>query len=630
MVYRKNPLGLDALRQLAYARLSERSSSHEAASLDLQQVQRLLEELEIHQIELELQNEHLNTARAQLEQALRQSNELYDFAPVGSLLIDTDGNITRLNLAAAQLLANERARLIGCRLGLYVADKHRLQFTAMLAQARDWRAAQTAELVLQIDGLTLLPVQTKVVWIGPELGWQIALVDVSERQRMEAELRASEERLRVGLSAVGDGVWDWQVSTGEITFTDGVARMLGSSPVELGNYIADLMRFVHPDDKPKLVQKLQDCIVGKSTKLQNENRLQAKDGSIKWVLIRGAVVLFSAQAQALRMVGTMVDISEKKKIEADLVTAAQFQRVIFDSISAQVAVLDQHGMVLQTNAAWLHYLSQCNLEPSVGKSYLALMTDLFGIDPAVVAAVGAWMTALAAGDMHHFNLPMPIQSRCGRWWFSIRITAVDDVAHRMVVTHEDVTALKSSELASMALANVDDLTGALSRQNFLALADQETARSQRYALPLVVLMLDLDHFKDVNDNYGHSTGDAVLKGFVETVKEVLRDSDVIGRIGGEEFAVLLPNTTPEGGCALADRILSAVRARPVHFEQRSVAYTVSIGASYFSGQKSFADILAECDAALYRAKNAGRDRLELSWDSTPAAPEPSAPPKTVS
>jgi hypothetical protein len=84
MAYRKNPPELDAMRQLATARLSGRSGGQTTAQLDLRQVQRLLEELEIHQIELELQNEHLNTARAQLEQELNQSNELYDFAPVGS------------------------------------------------------------------------------------------------------------------------------------------------------------------------------------------------------------------------------------------------------------------------------------------------------------------------------------------------------------------------------------------------------------------------------------------------------------------------------------------------------------------------------------------------------------------
>jgi diguanylate cyclase (GGDEF)-like protein/PAS domain S-box-containing protein len=626
MVYRKNPSAPDALRQLAMARLSGRSGGQDATLLDLPQVQRLLEELEIHQIELELQNEHLNTARAQLEQALNQSNELYDFAPVGSVMIDTDGNITRLNLAAALLLASERARLIGSRLGLYVTETQRAQFSAMLAHARDERESQTAELVLKVDGLAPLSVQAKVVWIGPELGWQIALVDLSERRRMEDKLRASEERLKLALSAVGDWVFDWQVSSGDVAISETFAQMLGVSREELGSTVSDLMRYVHADDKPQLMQELQDCISGKIDRYAAYHRVLRRDGSHKWLLARGAAVLRDADGKASRVLGTLVDVTHNKQVEDDLMAASQFQNAIFDAISAQIAVVDEFGLLMLTNLAWRRHMAELDVRQPIGTRYLALLKSFFAVDPDILDAVAAGMTALVAGDMHHFNLPMPIQSRCGRWWFSIRITAVDDVAHRIVVTHEDVTALKRAELASMALANVDDLTGALSRQNFMGLAEQELARSARYALPMVVLMLDLDHFKNVNDSYGHPTGDAVLKGFVQTVMEVLRESDVIGRIGGEEFAVLLPNTTQEGGCALANRILGAVRARPVSFEGRCVAYTVSVGASYYTNQKSFGQILAECDAALYRAKKAGRDRLELNWDSATSPRRGNSPP----
>lgn len=619
MAYHKNPADPDLLRQLATARLSGRSGGQTAALLDLQQVQRLLEELEIHQIELELQNEHLNTARAQLEQALNQSNELYDFAPVGSVLIDAEGNITRLNLAAAHLLASERARLIGRRFGLYVVEEQRAQFSAMLAQARAEHDSQTAELTLQMNGWEPLQVQLKVVWIGPELGWQLVLVDVSERQRMEAQLRASEERLKLALSAVGDSVVDWYVNSDRVVISEGFTHTLGISSPEPGIKISDLIVFIHPDDRPQVTQTLQNCLSGKSDSFRMEHRFLLEDGSIKWVLGRGAVVLRDADGKVLRVLGTMVDISQKKQAEADLASAAQFQRAIFDSISAQVAVLDHDGVVLQTNAAWRNYISDCAFEESVGKSYLTLLDAIFSVDPATVRAVASGMAALVTAGDPHFSLPMPLQSRCGRWWFTIRITAVHDAAQRLVATHEDVTALKCAELASAALANVDHLTNALSRQNFMALADQELARTLRYALPLVVLMLDLDHFKNVNDSHGHPAGDAVLKRFVQTVKEVLRESDVIGRVGGEEFAVLLPNTTREGACALANRILAAVRANPVTFEGHSIAYTVSIGASDFSTQKSFGELLAESDAALYRAKKGGRDRLEVSWDgSTPA------------
>jgi diguanylate cyclase (GGDEF)-like protein/PAS domain S-box-containing protein len=621
MAYRKNPPGIDVLRQLATVRLSARRGELTAAALDLQQIQHLLEELEIHQIELELQNEHLNTARAQLEQALNQSNELYDFAPVGSVLINVDGHITKLNLAAAQLLSSERARLVGSRLAMHVAADQRAQFNAMLAQARDEHEAHTAEFALQIDGLEPLPVQVKVVWIGPESGWLIALVDVSERRRMEEQLRASEERLTLALEAVGDAVWDWHVNSGEVLISEGYAKLIGTSPAVLSMQCSDLIDYVLPDDKVQLLQMMQDCIAGKKDSYRVEHRLQSSDGSVKWVLARGAVVHRSVVGKALRMVGTLVDISQKKQIEADLVTAAQFQRAIFDSISAQIAVLDQDGMVLNTNAAWRSYMSNLGFEESVGQNYLKVLSHFFAVDSPTVAVVAAGMAAIAAGEVPNFDVPEPIRCVCGRWWFTVKITSVQDPARRMVVTHEDVSVLKRAELASQTLANVDNLTGAMSRQHFMCLADQELARSKRYQLPLVVLMLDLDHFKSVNDNYGHPTGDVVLKRFVQTVKGVLRESDLIGRIGGEEFAVLLPNTTQEGGCALANRIIEAVRANPVVFEKQTVAYTVSIGASYLTQQPSFGAMLAESDAALYRAKKGGRDRLEVCWEDTAPRPD---------
>lgn len=617
MVFRKNPPNPAALRQLAIARLSGYSRQSDAGGLDVQQVQHVLEELEIHQIELELQNEQLNTARAQLEQALNQSNELYDFSPVGSVLIDADGAITKLNLSGAQLLGAERARLLGSKLGLYVAEPVRAHFNAMLERARAEREAQVGELQLQIDGMEPLLVQAKVVWIGAAVGWQVALIDVSERRGMEAQLRASEERLTLALAAVGDWVWDWQVSRDEVTISEEYAQMLGVSREDLVHSASDLMRFIHPDDKPQLMKYLQDCISGIRERYAVEYRIVCQDGSSKWLLARGAVVLRSADGRALRLVGTLVEISKRKQIEADLLAAAQFQQAVFDSISAQIAVLDQSGTIVQTNAAWENHASQFEYGVSLGQDYLTLLARHFVVEPAGMETLTAGMAAVAKGDAPRFHMPEPLQCNCGRYWFTIKFTPVHDAEHRLVVTLEDVSELKRAELASLALANVDHLTGALSRQHFLNLAEQELARSQRYALPLVVLMLDLDHFKEVNDSYGHSAGDAVLKGFVQTVKSVLRESDVMGRIGGEEFAVLLPNTTQQGGIALANRILESVRSNPVVRGDQRISYTVSIGAGCLATQKSFAELLGQCDAALYLAKKAGRDRLELNWQDLP-------------
>ena len=195
---------------------------------------------------------------------------------------------------------------------------------------------------------------------------------------------------------------------------------------------------------------------------------------------------------------------------------------------------------------------------------------------------------------------------------SMKLTCVHDAARPIVVSHEDVTNLKTAQLASMTLANVDTLTGALSRRNILSLAEQELARSNRYSLPLMVLMLDLDYFKLINDRYGHAAGDVVLQEFVKTVTGVLRESDLIGRLGGEEFVVLLPNTTPEGGRALAQRIIDSVRDSTVEAGGQRIPYTVSVGVGCLAGETNFSALLAQADVALYRAKESGRDRLEVS------------------
>ena len=608
---------------MAVKRLNELGGVPDGATPDHRQVQHLLEELETHQIELELQNEDLSSARAQLEQALNLNNELYDFSPVGNILLDADGLITKLNLTGAQMLGSERARLLGGKLGMYLAEDKREQFNAMLERARAEHEAQVDELDLQIDGQVPLPVQLRVVWIGTVLGWQLVLLDLSERKRMELQLRDSEERLKLALSAVGDGVWDWQVSSGKVVVSDSYAKLLGYTQGEMSKYLAENLELVVPDDKPALVQLLQDCITKRIDNYRNEQRMRRKDGSVIWVLSRGTVVLRSADGQALRLVGTLVDITRNKHTEVALAEAAKFQQAVLDSTSSQIAVLDEAGTVQQTNAAWRNYAAASNFESSVGANYLALLSERYVVVPATLAPVVAGMAALVAGEASSFELLEPLQCKCKRCWFTVKITPVQDSAHRLVVTHEDVSLLKQAELASQALANVDNLTGAMSRQHFMSLADQELARARRYELPLVVLMLDLDHFKNVNDSYGHPTGDAVLKSLVQTVKGVLRESDVVGRIGGEEFAVLLPNTTQEGGCALADRIIDAVRAHPVTFDGHHVDYTVSIGASKLTQQASFGALLAECDTALYRAKRGGRDRLEVNWVNSSPRPDDS-------
>ena len=615
MAFRKNPVSPAELRRLAEKRLSRRVENV-VGDLGEPELQHLLEELEIHQIELEMQNEHLDTTRAQLETALNQSSELYDFLPVGALLLDPSGTITKLNLAAANLLGSERARLLGNKLGQFVAPQNCSAFNAQLERAAAAGDVQSDEIVLKRNGLSARHAQVKVAPLPQSAGWQVILLDITERKRIEDSLRTAEERCNLALEATGDGVWDWNVQTGEFQVSKRFEQLYGFEEHEYGQRLEDWTARIHPEDKATLMEVLHATLLGKKESYSCEHRERCKDGSWKWVLGRGAIVSRTEEGKPLRMIGTHVDISDKKQIEEALHIAAQFQQAVFDSLPEQIAVLDRHGTILETNAAWSKYALDHGLSEAsdpgggcVGCNYLDLLHRMSGDDHGTALTVSTGLALVSGGAVSTFQLPQPFCASDSQRWFIVRVTPVHDVSRQIVVSHSDVSTIKAAELVSWTLANIDPLTGALSRRHFLNLAEQELTRSRRYELPLMLLMLDLDHFKNINDQYGHAAGDAVLQNFVKSVSGVLRESDLIGRLGGEEFAVLLPNTAFEGGRALAQRIIESVRAHPVDVGEASVSYTVSIGASCLSSETSFSSLLGKADAALYRAKKEGRDRL---------------------
>ncbi|MBX9816944.1 MAG: GGDEF domain-containing protein [Burkholderiaceae bacterium] len=160
------------------------------------------------------------------------------------------------------------------------------------------------------------------------------------------------------------------------------------------------------------------------------------------------------------------------------------------------------------------------------------------------------------------------------------------------------------------LANHDSLTGARSRRALMEAAAHELQRARRYGQPLALLMMDIDHFKSINDQHGHLAGDRVLVQFAQTVRSTLRNSDLLGRYGGEEFMVLLPATEAEAALAAAERMRQAVAAQPS--AEGRPACTVSIGMAKATPNDTQVEaLITRADAALYRAKAAGRNRVEF-------------------
>jgi diguanylate cyclase (GGDEF)-like protein/PAS domain S-box-containing protein len=183
----------------------------------------------------------------------------------------------------------------------------------------------------------------------------------------------------------------------------------------------------------------------------------------------------------------------------------------------------------------------------------------------------------------------------------------------------DITQLKNTEKALKdalryvkKLAATDALTGISNRRHFMDLANKEFNRSKRYGHPLSILALDIDHFKSINDNYGHQAGDKVLESISACCQSLLCATDVFGRLGGEEFSILLPEANTQSAQEMAQRVLDSVANLSVEYEGKIITFTTSIGISEVNDDcKSLEALMQHSDQALYQAKHNGRNRMEL-------------------
>ena len=216
---------------------------------------------------------------------------------------------------------------------------------------------------------------------------------------------------------------------------------------------------------------------------------------------------------------------------------------------------------------------------------------------------------LSAGDESFGRLVLTAdsfskeQTESAEWFVNQARTALANARHHSTVQRQ---------------ALVDTLTGLANRRLCEAALEKEIGRADRFGEPFSLVVGDIDDFKHVNDRYGHQTGDEVLKEFARTLQETVRDIDLAGRWGGEEFVVGLPGTDLAGGAHLAERVRAAFAERTIEARSgKQFHVTATFGVAEFNGRGGLLDLLAAADAALYRAKRAGKDRVATATSSTP-------------
>ena len=312
---------------------------------------------------------------------------------------------------------------------------------------------------------------------------------------------------------------------------------------------------------------------------------------------RGAVVL-------------LIDISARRTAEErnDLLVAAL-------NASANAVVITDTDAVIQWANPAFEKLTGFSVAEATGRRPSELISS--GVQSNEFYAA-MWRTILA-GNVWRGEVVN--KHRSGRLYHeSLTITPVFGRNQRQlrqfIAVKEDISERKTQQQELERLASTDPLTGVANRRSFLSRLESELARLHRYHREATLLMMDLDHFKAVNDTWGHAAGDAVLRFVTDLVTPELRKNDCLGRLGGEEFGILLAETGLEGAREFAERLRTRLEASTIPFDGTDIHVTMSIGIVTLDRNEAHA-ALSRADHALYRAKKNGRNRVEvLSADSS--------------
>ncbi len=461
-------------------------------------------------------------------------------------------------------------------------------------------------------------------------------------EKRSAQLYKNEERFSLAMRGANDGLWDWNLETDETYYSPRWKSMLGYEESELENILSTWGSLVNSNDKVMVLEKVNDYVTGRANSFEVEMRMQHKDGHDVFVLSRGFLVNRELDGKPIRLVGTHVDISERKKAESfreknakilEMIAIGEPASSIYDAIALmyeerhpgmRCSLLELHGNKLMHGGAPSLPKEYCDavngLEngPCVGScgtsTYIGkrVLVENIETDPkwAKIKQV-----ALPHGMRSCWSEPIKNSSGKVLGAFGMYYN------HPALPNEEESNDLKSAAwLAGIImgreqdqkrirqLAYTDELTGLASRALFYQTLKKLIKTSDRYNRRFSLLYIDLDNFKNINDSLGHDAGDLLLKEIAKRLTTASRDVDFIARLSGDEFCILVEDVVDDSNAAnVAQRCLDIV-SQPIELSNRKITPACSIGIAHYPDDgDNLSTLLKVADTSLYAAKGAGRN-----------------------
>ncbi|AUN94277.1 sensor domain-containing diguanylate cyclase [Pseudazoarcus pumilus] len=382
-------------------------------------------------------------------------------------------------------------------------------------------------------------------------------------------------------------------------------EITGYAPAEVVGKNARMLQ--SGNTPPEVYREIWDTLLaGREWRGDLQNR--RKDGSLYWEA-HAIVPVREASGEIARFVSFQRDISERHEMERALSASERLYRSIHDNVQEAIFLVRVAG------EDFVYVGNNPRHEQTTGLSAERLRgarpQDILSPDMAR-AAIDNYRRCVAERRTIRYEEELALPAGTRYWMTSLAPVFDDEGCVEMIVgLSVDVTESKRAEADLRRLATTDVLTGLANRRHFLERATQELVRVRRYVGPAAFVMLDIDHFKRINDTWGHAAGDAVLRLLAGVLVENLRETDLVGRLGGEEFGVLLPQTDLEAAQALTERLREAITEVSLELEGEVVRFSSSFGLTLLhADDEDFDAPMARADAALYAAKFAGSNRVK--------------------